>query len=76
MLSMKPINDGECYGCRSLHFPLNAVHQNVCYFYQKKYLGCPCQECLVKGLCEFECALFRKYVEGPKQVIKEKGYEL
>jgi len=71
---MKPRNDSECYGCLSLHVPPNAVHQNVCYFYEKRYLGCPCQECLVKGLCDLECQAFREYVEKPKRVIEENGH--
>jgi len=63
---MKPRNDSKCYGCLSLQVPPNVVHQNVCYFYERRYLGCPCQECLVKGLCKFECDLFRQWVEKPK----------
>jgi hypothetical protein len=69
---IKPRNDSKCYGCLSLNVPPNVVHQNVCYFYEKRYLGCPCQICLIKGVCNFECDLFRQFVEKPKAIDGEK----
>ena len=59
-MNKKELNRSECKGCKIIHRCLVKPK----YKYKNLTEECPCQTCLIKGICLHTCCIFDEYVKS------------
>jgi len=70
--------DEICKGCLSyerigkLMIGYSSIRYGECPGYNAKDIGCPCQHCLIKVMCDVVCGSFRKRKMVRRRLVRER----